>query len=579
VLRVKASHLSRLVGLAGESLVEARRLGSFSDAPRRLRGRQAGLADLLNELHQTLGAPPPDDPIGVRIAEIRSRLGDCRELVTQWAEGFEEHARRTEDLTLRLFREATASRMRPLGDGLSAFPRMVRDVAKKLGKRVELVIAGEEREIDRDILEKIEAPLNHLLRNAVDHGLETPAERRAAGKPEQGTVRIEARPRAGMLEVSIGDDGRGIDEERVRQKVVALGLLPAADAAVLDPGRLLDYIFTPGFSTAAAVTEISGRGVGLDVVQSVLHEVGGNVHVTSEKGRGATFHLRVPISRSVIRAVVVSIAGEPYAFPLTRIDRLLSVPLAEIPLVEDRQYVIVDGRSVALVPTAQVLELDGGPPPADPVSVVVVSDRAQRFGFVVDRFTGEYDLVVRPLDPRLGRVADISAAAILPDGAPVLIVDVEDLARSVTHLQQLTRIDKVAARLLPAERRAKRILVVDDSITVRELERQLLLAKGYDVSVAVDGVDGWTSVRENAFDLVITDVDMPRMDGIALTRSIKQDPRLKSLPVMIVSFRDGGADRARGLEAAADFYLTKGEFQDDVLLRAVHDLIGGPGAA
>ncbi|MCK6681195.1 MAG: hybrid sensor histidine kinase/response regulator [Thermoanaerobaculia bacterium] len=576
VLRVRASHLSRLVALAGESLVETRRLKPFAEVQQRLRARQAGLADLLNDLHQALGAPASDHPIGMRIAELRQRLSEARSVVSTWVEEFEEHARRSEDLMLRLFREATGSRMRPLSDGLTAFPRLVRDVARKLGKLVDLHVTGEDQRIDRDILERIEAPLNHLIRNAVDHGLEPPDVRRASGKPERGTIRLEARHRFGMLEISVSDDGSGIDLGRIRERVQTLGLLPAETVGALDEDRLLDHLFAPGFSTAEHVSEISGRGVGLDVVRSVLREVGGAVWVTTEAGRGTSFHLRVPVSRSVLRAVVVKIADEPYAFPLNRIDALLRVPLGSVQQVEDRQYVPLDGRAVALVPASQILELEAGGVPSDPLHIVLLSDRGHSFGFAVQEFLGEFDLVVRPLDPRLGRVADISAAAILPDGTPVLIIDVEDIVRSVLHLRQETRMEKLGISREPPARRKKRILVVDDSITVRELQRELLSAKGYEVETAVDGEEGWMAARDRALDLVITDIDMPRMDGVSLTRSIKQDPRLKGLPVIIVSYRGSVEDRLRGLSAAADLYLPKSDYADEKLLQAVADLIGAP---
>ena len=575
VLRVRAVHISRLVALAGESLVESRRLKPLAQAQHLLRSRQASVSDLVNDLHQALGAPPADDPVGIRVADLRGRVMECRTLLSDWQTEFDVHRRRVEDLVVRTYREATTSRMRPLSDGLGGFPRMVRDVAKRLSKQVDLVMRGQEISIDRDILEKIEAPLNHLLRNAVDHGIESPADRAAAGKSARGTLRLEARHRAGTITVTLSDDGRGIDPERVRQQVIQQGLLPAPEAQLVNEERLYDFLFTPGFSTAESVGEISGRGVGLDVVQNVVHEVGGAIHVASIQGEGTVFTLTLPVSRSVIRAVVVAIGGEAYAFPLARIDRLLAVHHDETRVVEDRQYVIVDERNVALVPAVQMLELDspilGGPL----LHIVVASDRSHRYGFVIERFLGEQDLVVRPLDPRLGRVADISAASILPDGSPVLIIDVDDLIRSVTRLQQVARIEKVTHLPRDAAPTTRRILVVDDSITVRELERQLLETKGYEVETAVDGAHAWDAVRDRPFDLVITDVDMPRMSGITLCRSIKQDPRLRHIPVVIVSYRDSAEDRTRGTEAGADLYFAKAEFQDDTLVGAVRELIGG----
>jgi two-component system sensor histidine kinase and response regulator WspE len=307
-----------------------------------------------------------------------------------------------------------------------------------------------------------------------------------------------------------------------------------------------------------------------------LREVGGAVHVTTTPGAGTQFHLRVPVSRSVLRSLIVVIAGEPHALPLSRVDRLLRVAQAEIRLVEDRPYIVVDERNVALVAAAQILELDGAAPAGESLAVVVVADRGQRIGFVVDDFLGEQDLVVKPLDARLGRVADISAAAILADGAPVLIVDVEDLVRSVQRMQQLRRLAPLGATGESAATppRRRRILVVDDSITVRELEKDLLSAQGYEVVTAVDGLAGWDAVRDSDFDLVITDVDMPRLDGIALTRSIKQDPKLREVPVIIMSYRGTLEDRQRGLAAAADLYVSKADYDDLGLLQAVVDLIG-----
>jgi two-component system sensor histidine kinase and response regulator WspE len=454
----------------------------------------------------------------------------------------------------------------------------VRDLARTLGKQVELVIAGEDVDVDRDILERIEAPLNHMLRNAIDHGIEAPAERARAGKPALATLRLEARHWAGMLTVMVSDDGRGIDPEKVRRKVVERGLVPPATAATMSDVDVLDWLFRPGFSTADEVSLVSGRGVGLDVVRSVVQEIGGSVRLASELGKGTSFHLQLPITLSVQRAVVVEVAGEPYAFPMQRIERLHRLDAADVRTLEGRPFFTLDGRNVALVHAAQVLELDGAPA-HNPLSVVLIGDRLAPCGVIVDRFLGEQDLVVRPLDRRLGKVADLSAAAILPDGTPLLILDVDDLGRSIVRLLAggaVSGVAQVAAGT--SARTSKRVLVVDDSISVRELERQVLANRGYEVAIAVDGMDAWETLRAGEFDLVITDVDMPRMDGISLTRSIKQDPRLRGIPVMIVSYRENKEDKLRGLDAGANYYLTKSNFHDESLVQAVNDLIGMPAA-
>jgi two-component system, chemotaxis family, sensor histidine kinase and response regulator WspE len=324
------------------------------------------------------------------------------------------------------------------------------------------------------------------------------------------------------------------------------------------------------------VTEISGRGVGLDVVQDMVKSVGGVVRVASRAGKGTRFTLQLPITMSVIRALLVRIAGEPYAFPLNRIDRIVRVPRDEVRRLEGRPHFLLDDQLVGLVDAVQVLELPESGGAEDPMPVVVVSDRNHRFGMVVDAFLGERDLDVRPLDPRLGKPPDINSASVLDDGWPVLIVDVEDLVRSIDNLLGNRRLKSSAgpSAATRARKPVKRVLVVDDSITVRELERQLLEGRGYAVDVAVDGVDGWNAVRAGDYHLVISDVDMPRMDGIGLVRSIKQDPRLKSTPVVIVSYKDREEDRMRGLDAGADGYLTKSSFHDQTFLDAVADLIG-----
>jgi two-component system sensor histidine kinase and response regulator WspE len=576
-VRVTVQNINRLMNLAGESLVEVRRLEPFAGELHKLSLRQRGLVDLLDHLEVILQDAVVDARAYAVLADAKARALECRHSLTGRMIEFDAYARRAEDLTGHLYREAIACRMRPFGDGLQGFPRMVRDLSRKLGKNVELTVTGESVGVDRDILEKLEAPLNHMLRNAVDHGLEAPAARRAAGKPERGTLRLEARHWAGMLSITVADDGRGIDPARVRERIVRRGLVDAEVAVGLSDAEVLDHVFVPGFSTADEVTEISGRGVGLDVVRSVVQEVGGSVRVTSELGAGTSIHLQLPITLSVIRAVVVEIAGEPYAFPMMRIDRIVSVPPAALRTLENQQFFLLEDKSVGLVSARQVLEIDVGEPPSntDSIPVVVLSDRTRLCGVAVDRFLGEHDLVIRPLDARLGKVADVSAASVMTDGTPLLILDVEDLLRSTMHLLQGGRLGKVGAAEATARRR-KRVLIVDDSITVREVQRQILSNRGYQVDVAVDGLDGWHLLRNGEFDLVISDVDMPRMNGIDLVRSIKQDPRLRDVPVMIVSYKDREEDRRRGLDAGANHYLTKSEFHDEVLLHAVIDLIGDP---
>lgn len=419
----------------------------------------------------------------------------------------------------------------------------------------------------------------HLLRNAVDHGCEAPEVRERAGKPAEATIRLEARHSAGTLLVTLSDDGAGVPLPRVRQAIVHRRLTTAAAAEKLSDSEVLQFLFLPGFTLKENVTELSGRGVGLDVVQNMVKSVRGTIRIVNQPGHGLRFQLQLPLTLSVLRALLVEIAGEPYAFPLTQITRTLKLPRARIESLEGRPHFRLGEQQIGLLTAHQVLDCGPAQLPPQDLPVVVLGERHSPYGLVVDRFLGERELVVQPLDPRLGRVKDIHAAALMENGDPVLIINVEDLLQSVEKL--------VASGLLPAmqqgalgpsPRQPKRVLAVDDSLTVRELFRKLLTSRGFHADVAVDGMEAWHAVRSGHYDLVVTDVDMPRMDGIELTSLIKQDPGLKGLPILIVSYKDREEDRMRGLEAGADYYLTKGSFQDDSLLEAVVDLIGEPDA-
>ena len=577
VVRVTADSLTRLLALAGESLVESRQFRPFVGALRQLKQAQTGLGDDLRALEQRLQDPGEGSLQTARelVARVTNQAAKCQAQLTERIRELDDYAHRNEDLAGRLHHEIVASRMRPLADGVKAFPRMVRDVARQLGKQVQFEIRGENTGVDRDVLEKLEAPLNHLLRNSLDHGIELPEERQAAGKPAAGRVVLDACHRAGMLQITLRDDGRGVDRRRLKQKILDRGLVSAAMAQQLSDAELLEFLFLPGLSTKESVTELSGRGVGLDVVQTMAKALGGTVRVNSTFGRETVFSLRLPITMSVLRALLVEIGGEPYAFPLTRIERICVLPAERIETMESRRYFMLDDQTIGLVEATQVLELPASTERNKSLfPVVVLSDRGHLFGLVVDRFLGERDLDVRPLDPRLGKVPNLGGASLLENGMPVLMFDVEDVVRSIDVLLTGRTLKWSAVELAAQRGRARHILVVDDSITVRELERQLLESHGYQVDVAVDGMDGWNTVRSGNYDLVVSDVDMPRMDGIELVKRIKQDARLKNLPVVIVSYKDREEDRLRGLDAGANYYLTKSSFHDKTFLHAIEDLIG-----
>jgi two-component system sensor histidine kinase and response regulator WspE len=573
VLRVTAQNFNRLLGLAAQSRVESRWLGPFQSSLYRLRRTQDDSVKALDRLRAAL---PADigERAALALADARESLLRCQGALIERLAELDTYDRRVTAISHRMYDEALSCRMRPFLDGVQTFPRMLRDLAQALGKRARLEIVGESTPVDRDVLAKLEAPLTHLLRNAIDHGIDPEEARAAAGKPVEGLVRLEARHLAGMLQISVSDDGEGIDLERVRRVIVERRLIDQKTAEQLSETEAYEFLFLPGFSLREEVTEISGRGVGLDAVQSAVKQLGGSVRASSRSGQGALFQLLLPLTVSVVRSLVVEIGGAPYAFPLAHIERALTLDANDVQTLEGVQHFTHGDRQIGLV-TAHQIFCDGDlATSGQRLPVILIAERGNVYGLVVDRLVGTRELVVQALDARLGKIKDIAAGALLEDGAPVLIVDVEDLLRSIENLISGGRLNRVQYGQADQALRRKRVLVVDDSFTVRELERKLIDSGGYQVEVAVDGMDGWNAVRVGAFDLVVTDIDMPRMDGVDLVKLIRKDARLRSLPVMIVSYKDREADRQRGLEAGADFYLAKANFNNDGLLQAVVDLIG-----
>ncbi|SIO26053.1 hybrid sensor histidine kinase/response regulator [Paraburkholderia phenazinium] len=573
MLRVRADNLDRLLSLSGESLVESRWLKPFAESMLRVKRTQRDAARALDTCFETL-AERLDPSALAALDAVRQTLGTMQHLLATRIDELDRFDRRSSNLAQQLYDEALQCRMRPFGDATHAYPRIVRDLARSLGKRVRFSIVGESTQIDRDILDMLDAPLGHLLRNALDHGVEAPEQRLAQGKPAEATLTLEARHSAGKLLISVSDDGAGVDLDAVRAAVVRRHLADAATAARMSDQELLDFLLLPGFSMRAQVTDVSGRGVGLDAVHEMVKAVRGTVRIVTEAGHGTRFVLQLPLTLSVIRSLLVQVGGEAYAFPLAHVRRTLELARGEIDMLEGQQHFAFDGRPVGLVTAHQLLGTDAPDEVRANVAVVVIGDERGTYGVAVDRFLGERMLVVQPLDSRLGKVKDIAAGALMENGEAVLIVDVEDLLRSVDKLVRGGQLDKVQRAQGVAARARKHVLVVEDSLTVRELERKLLEKRGYTVTVAVDGMDGWNALRSTHFDLVVTDIDMPRMDGIELVTLIKRDALLKSVPVMIVSYKDRDEDRRRGLDAGADYYLAKGSFHDEALLDAVHDLIG-----
>ncbi len=562
---VSSSSLERLLQLSGESLVESRRLESIRRTLTRAKSAQRQLTDALDSLGLN----------GRKAGDAMTAVASSRDALEDALHQVEDHLRRGEELASALHNEAVSSRMRPFGDACGGLARSVRDVARTLGKEVRLVLSGEQVPVDREILRQLDAPLGHLVRNAIDHGVELPDDRVAAGKPRQATLRVEARHHAGSLVVEVREDGRGINRENLRARIVSKKLSDPEMVQTLGDAELFDFLFLPGFSTAASITDISGRGVGLDVVQSMAHSVGGSIEVRSTSN-GTSFAMRLPVTLSVVRAAVISIGGETYALALSRLERIDRIPRSDLQTVEGRLTTVIRGETVGLVHAREILDLPSATTAetTDELSIVSVLAGARTVGFVVDSFLGEEDLVVRRLDTRFGDVSHVNAASIRENGDLLLILDADDLVQSALQLLEQGKLRGHGVENATGRRAKRRVLVVEDSITVREVERQMLLRAGYMVDTAIDGVDGWNAVQKATYDLIVSDVDMPRMNGIELVRKLRADRRYETIPIVIVSYKDREEDRLAGLDAGASAYLTKGSFQDQSFLQTVADLIG-----
>jgi len=413
VLRVTAERLNSLLDLSSKSLVETQRLKPYLASLQRLKRIQSNSARALENLDGYLKTVDLSLEAQEALADTRRLLSEAQALLAEKTAEIDEFGWQAGQRAQVLYDTALACRMRPFADVLGGQVRMVRDLGRSLGKQVRLEIEGEKTQVDRDVLEKLEAPLTHLLRNAVDHGIEMPEQRLLAGKPAEGLIRLRASHQAGLLVLELSDDGNGVDLERLRGTIVDRHLSPVETALRLSEEELLTFLFLPGFSLRDKVTEVSGRGVGLDAVQHMVRQLRGAVVLEQTAGQGSRFHLEVPLTLSVVRSLVVEVGEEAYAFPLAHIERMRDLEPDDIVQLEGRQHFWHEGRHVGLVAASQLLQRPPGQGNQETLKVVVIRERDAVYGIAVERFIGERTLVVLPLDDRLGKVQDISAGALL----------------------------------------------------------------------------------------------------------------------------------------------------------------------
>jgi len=472
-----------------------------------------------------------------------------------------------------LLAESKKLLMLPLATVGALFPKLVRDLSRDQGKEVELTVQGDEVEVDKRILEELKDPLIHLLRNSVDHGIETPDQRRQLGKPPRATIALAvSRVNGSGVEIAIRDDGRGIDVEALKTVARQRGVLTPQAASELADRDALALIFEPDISTSPIITELSGRGLGLAIVREKTEKLGGRVSVDSERNRGTTIRLSLPLTLATFRGILLRAAGRLFLLPTAEVERVTRFKSQDIRTVEGRETLLLDGRTVSLVRLADVLQLPAAAQDESKTAMpaVLLGAGAARTAFAVDAVLDEQEVLLKQLGRPLLRVRNIAGAAVLGAGVVAPVLKVTELLQSAKKGGAPLRVAIAAKAAAPA---AKSILVAEDSITSRLLLKGILEAAGYRVRTAVDGMEAYTALRAERFDLTISDVEMPRLNGFDLTTRIRADRKLAEMPVVLVTALESREDRERGIEVGANAYLVKSSFDQSNLLEAERRLI------
>ena len=492
-----------------------------------------------------------------------------------------------EVLVVGLRERALVLRMLPLAMVFDPAARMVRELARAQGKEVRCEVQGGEIELDRQLIEGLGGALIHVLRNAVDHGIEDPATRRAAGKPTVGQVRISARQTGGGVVLEVSDDGRGLNRERIIAKALHKGLLDPARAATLTDDQVWELSFAPGLSTSEIITDLSGRGVGLDAVKHTVNDVlQGAVSLVSRTGEGSTFAFTLPLSLAVMRVLVFACGGQRFALAAQHVVELLRVMAHEAITLAGRPAVVLRNEFVPLVPLAGLLGLPPTPAARDRASgtvrrgdgmrlVVVIGVRQAKLGLIIDQLLDERAMVIKALPEHMRGCPLVGGIVVTGDNALVSVLQAPSLMETARRTRGETAVqDTAGERARPGRDEPWHILVVDDSFNTREIVKDVLEACGYRVTTAEDGLDGWQKALGGRFDAVLTDVEMPGLDGFSLTAKLRTHDRYQATPIVIITSREQEEDKRRGIQVGADAYIVKGDFDQSSLLETLHNLLG-----
>ncbi|MDA1141536.1 MAG: hybrid sensor histidine kinase/response regulator [Planctomycetota bacterium] len=576
-IRVDTGKVDALVNMAGEMVINQIR---FEDGLKMF--KRLWVAN--KELHQRwvfvrdafMSMRDSGTELSDSLLETMNRYAEGRNELTAVLSSYSRHvADDTVHLSMMtgdLQHHVMALRMVPVASVFESFRRTIRDIAREMGKKVRAEIVGQETEIDKKMIEGIKDPLVHLVRNAIDHGIESPEERVRLGKPAEGTLKLAARGEGDHIIIEIEDDGRGMNPDSIRDSAIRKGVISSEEALRMSERDCLHLIFRPNFSTKGHVTEFSGRGVGMDVVKTNIDGLKGEVHIETELGIGSRFLLMLPLTLAVTRVLFVECGSNTFAIPTSSVLKTAKIRRSEIKSIERREAIQILDRTVPLANLSDVLFLRRNDSDDEKFSVIVLQYAGEYIGFIVDKVVGEQEIVVKELGVHLQDVPNLAGAAVLGSGNVVIVLHVPELFASSKQTPRVARTR--VARAGPLASSKRRVLVVEDSLATRELERNIIAAQGYEVDVAANGLNALQLLTLNDYDLVVTDISMPKMDGFQMIARIKENRDLMHMPVIIVTSHDSTEERRKGLELGVEGYVVKTAFDQSGLLDTIQRLIG-----
>lgn len=570
-IRVNTSNLDALLAQAGELLITKIKLSQLQDEIVELSVTSTQLEKQLVEIRRTLKSVTNGAPFSRVVDGAQERARSLSRKVKRFSKEFVSDTLRLHTLTRELQEGIKIIRMLPVGLVFDHFYRTVRDLCEVRKKQVAMTTEGGECALDKKLIEALKDPLMHLIRNAVDHGIEGPEARVAKGKPPQGKVHVSARLKGDTAIITVEDDGTGIDVGAVKQKSIKKGFLSAEDAEMLSQREIIGYIFKPGFSTAPIIDDISGRGIGLDVVHTAVEKMHGTIDVQSELGVGTKFIMQLPLTVSTFQGLLVKAGGQAFVLPINSVEKILRSAAVDVKRLGSAETIQIDGFPLQVARLTSLLGMnETSKSTPDRHTVVVVSSAEKRLALIVEGLLGEQEIILKNLSRPLLRVRNFAGATILGNGQIVMILNVVDLIGGTAHAHVPA---KVHVERKPASvKRRKTVLVVDDSITTRMLEKNILEAAGYRVLLATDGAEALGVLQGEAVDLVLSDVEMPNLDGFNLTKKIRASAQLKDMPIILVTSLASPEDKSRGIDAGADAYVVKSSFDQGKLLQTIEQL-------